>query len=163
MGYPGDSTGTIASLWAMANEHGFNVVGTTHIDFLGAPYGYEEDSSVNLTVASTIFPAYLLAELGHEVAAYNLIIISGLALSGAAMYWLVRYLGLGRLVAGWSAVVFMVFPWHLEKAQGHATVSCTSRAFRSSSSPLPGLAPARPDCAAVALLVAACVCLLHLD
>ena len=99
-GYPGDSTGTIASLWMMAHEHGYNVIGSTHVDLWGAPYGYQEDSSVNLTVASTMFPAYLLAELGYEVAAYNLVIISGLALSGAAMYWLVRYLGAGRLAAG---------------------------------------------------------------
>jgi hypothetical protein len=119
-GYPGDSTGFIAYLWAMAHGHGFNVVGTSHVDFWGAPFGYEEDSSVNLTIASTLFPSYLLAELGHEIAAYNLVVISGLALSGAAMYWLVRYLGAGRLAAGWSGVVFMVFPWHLEKAQGHA-------------------------------------------
>ena len=119
-GYPGDSTGTISYLWLLANREGFHVLGSNHIEYWGAPFGYTEDSSVNLTLALTLYPAYLIAELGHEIAAYNLIVITGFALSGAAMYWLVRWLGASTLVAGWSAVVYMVFPWHLEKAQGHA-------------------------------------------
>jgi hypothetical protein len=119
-GYPGDSTGTISYLWLMAHHEGFHVLGSNHIELWGAPFGYSEDSSVNLTLSLTFVPAYLLAELGHEIAAYNLIIITGFAFSGAAMYWLVRWLGVARSVAAWSAVVYMVFPWHLEKAQGHA-------------------------------------------
>ena len=38
------------------------------------------------------------------------------------MYALTRYLGVGRLVAAWAALVYIVFPWHLERAQHGALV-----------------------------------------
>jgi hypothetical protein len=36
------------------------------------------------------------------------------------MYGFVRYLGCGRLVAAWAALVFIVFPWHVARAE-HAS------------------------------------------
>jgi hypothetical protein len=86
----------------------------------GAPFGYEEGNGVNITFAFVYFPAYVVAELGADVAAYNAVVLSGLVLSGVAMYWLVRRLGGHPLVGAWAGLVFVVFPWHLEKAQGHA-------------------------------------------
>ena len=52
-----------------------------------------------------------------------MIALAGLALSGAAMYLLVRYLGCGRLVASWAGLVYLAFPWHLERVMaGHASL-----------------------------------------
>jgi hypothetical protein len=119
-GLGGDSTGTIAWLRSMANGPGFDVIGVRKVMTAGAPFGYEQGNGVNMTVALVYFPAYLLAELGADVVAYNLVVLSGLAFSGAAMYWLVRRLGVHPLSAAWAGLVFIVFPWHLEKAQGHA-------------------------------------------
>ena len=55
------------------------------------------------------------------VAAYNLVLLAGYVLSGAAMYALVRYLGCGRLVASWAGLVYIVFPWHLSRTP-HASL-----------------------------------------
>jgi hypothetical protein len=49
------------------------------------------------------------------------VLLSGYVLSGASMYLLVRYLGGGRLVAAWAGLVFIVFPWHLERTP-HASL-----------------------------------------
>ena len=66
-------------------------------------------------------PAVLATKLVGEIAAYNLIVLSGLVLSGASMYLLVRVIGGAPLVAAWACVAYTIFPWHLEKAQGHVT------------------------------------------
>jgi hypothetical protein len=119
-GYPGDSTGTIALLWALAHKTGYHVLGTTHMLLTGAPFGWEFSNALNVQWAFVFLPATLATKLIGEVAAYNLVILSGLVLSGAAMYLLVRRLGTTPLVAAWAGLAYTVFPWHLEKAQGHA-------------------------------------------
>ena len=120
-GQPGDSTGTIAFLWQLAEKIGYPILGMTHMTMTGAPFGWDFSNALNVQWAFAYFPAYLVAELGVEILAYNLVILSGLVLSAAAMYWLVRRLGGSALVAGWAGIVFMIFPWHLEKAQGHGS------------------------------------------
>jgi hypothetical protein len=120
-GLGGDSTGTIAGLRIMADEVGYHVVGTSDIAVAGAPFGWEQGNGVNVQSAFAYFPAYVVTELAGAVLAYNLVVLSGLILSGLAMYLLVRRLGTGRLVAGWAGLAYVVFPWHLEKAQGHAS------------------------------------------
>src|SRR5262249_46306874 len=80
-------------------------------------------NGVNVQRLWYIFPAYLAARIIGEIAAYNLIVLTGLAFSGAAMYWLVRSLVPGLVapfVAAWAGVVFIVFPLHVLKAAGHA-------------------------------------------
>jgi hypothetical protein len=120
-GYPGDSTGTIAFLWSSANETGYHLLGSTHIDLTGAPFGWDFANVLNIQWGFVFGPGVLATKLVGEIAAYNLVILSGLALSGASMYLLVRKLGGAPLVAGWAGLAFTIFPWHLEKAQGHAT------------------------------------------
>ena len=106
-----------------ANETGYNVIGTSHVSSAGAPFGYDQGNGVNLQSAFVFFPAYLITEIANEIVAYNLVVLSGLALSGAAMYWLVRWLGCSPLVAAWAGLVYIVFPWHIEKAQGHSSLA----------------------------------------
>ena len=98
-------------------------LGVSHVASAGAPFGYDQGNGVNLQSAFVFFPAYLITEVSNEIVAYNVVVLAGLALSGAAMYWLVRWLGCGRLVAAWAGLVYIVFPWHLEKAQGHPTLA----------------------------------------
>jgi hypothetical protein len=118
-GYPGDSTGTIALLSWLADKVGYHVVGTTHLSFTGAPFGTEFPNALNIQWALLFAPGTLATKLVGEVAAYNLLVVSGLALSGSAMYLLMRSLGSLPPVAAWAGLVYTIFPWHLEKAQGH--------------------------------------------
>src|SRR5512132_441077 len=120
-GLGGDSTGGMAGFRQWADEVGYHITGVSHVASAGAPFGYDQGNGVNLQSAFVYFPAYLLTEVVGEVTAYNVVVLSGLTLSGVAMYWLVRWLGCGPLAAGWAGLVFTVFPWHLEKAQGHVS------------------------------------------
>jgi hypothetical protein len=119
-GLPGDSTGTIALLWSFAEETGYHVLGTTEMKLTGAPFGWEFPNALNIQWAVVFVPAVLATKVVGEVAAYNLVVLSGLALSGPAMYLLVRRLGAHPMVSAWAGLVYTIFPWHLEKAQGHA-------------------------------------------
>jgi hypothetical protein len=120
-GIGGDSTGTIASLWEDRHEGGYHILGAYHIDLLGAPFGWLQGSAPNVQVAFAAYPAYLVSGVVGEIAAYNLIVFSGFVLSFVAMYVLARRVDAARSVALWGGLVYTVFPWHLEKAQGHAT------------------------------------------
>jgi hypothetical protein len=55
--------------------------------------------------------------LFNEVAAYNLITFAGYVLTATSMYLLIRYLRCSRLVAAWGALVMIVFPWHIARAE----------------------------------------------
>jgi O-antigen/teichoic acid export membrane protein len=108
-----DSTASIADLWRFSREGGFHIVGTTHHTTSGAPFGWDQTNALNMQVLLAYYPAYIAAKVIGAIAAYNVLTLAGFALSGAAMYLLVRYLGCGRLVAAWSAVAYIVFPFHL--------------------------------------------------
>jgi hypothetical protein len=100
-----------------------HILGVSHETATGAPFGWDQGNGVNVQRLWYIFPAFLAAKVIGEIAAYNLIVLTGLALSGAAMYWLVRSLVVGPVspfVAAWAGFVYVVFPWHVIKAAGHA-------------------------------------------
>ena len=117
-----DSTGSVAWLWTLQHETGYHILGTTHHAMSGAPLGWDEGNGLNIQWFLPYYPAYLATKLFGPVAAYNLITLAGYVLSGASMYALTRYLGCARLVAVWAAVVFVVFPWHIERAE-HASLT----------------------------------------
>jgi hypothetical protein len=122
-GPPGDSTSEIYYLWSLTHGGGFHVLGVSHVTATGAPFGWDQGNGVNVQQLWYDFPAYLATMVIGEIAAYNLIVLSGLAFSGAAMYWLVRSLVGGPaspFVAAWAGFVYVVFPWHVLKAAGHA-------------------------------------------
>jgi hypothetical protein len=121
-GPPGDSTAEIYNLWSFTHR-GFHLLGVSHETATGAPFGWDQGNGVNIQRLWYIFPAYLAAKVIGEIAAYNLIVLTGLAMSGAAMYLLVRSLVRGPVapfVAAWAGFVYIVFPWHVVKAAGHA-------------------------------------------
>jgi O-antigen/teichoic acid export membrane protein len=110
-----DAVGGVWWLWRMQHEGGYHLFGTTHHLLTGAPFGWDEANGLNLQWLLPYYPAYLATKVIGEVAAFNLVLLSGYVLSGAAMYALTRYLGCGRLVSAWAALVFVVFPWHLAR------------------------------------------------
>jgi O-antigen/teichoic acid export membrane protein len=122
IGTPGsDSTASVAWFWQARHESGFHVLGSTHHTLTGAPFGWNETNALNLQVMLPYYPTYLVAKVVGDVAAFNLATLAGYVLSGAAMYLLVRYLGCARLVAAWAGLAFIVFPWHLARAE-HASL-----------------------------------------
>ena len=123
VGFPegSDSTATIAGFWQMRHEGGYHVVGTIHHTYTGAPFGWTQPSVITTQVLLVYFPTYLLSHVIGTVAAYNVITLVGFALSGLAMYLLVRYLGCAPLVAAWAGLAFIVFPYHLAH-QEHASL-----------------------------------------
>jgi O-antigen/teichoic acid export membrane protein len=112
-----DSTGSVAWFWQARHESGFHLLGSTHHTLSGAPFGWSDTNALQLQVLLPYYPTYLLAHVVGDVAAYNLTLLAGYALSGATMYLLVRYLGGSRLVSAWAALVCIVFPWHLARAE----------------------------------------------
>jgi O-antigen/teichoic acid export membrane protein len=116
-----DSTGSVWWFWQLNHESGFHLLGTTHHTLTGAPFGWDEGNGLNLQWLLPYYPGYLATKVFGEVTAYNLVVLSGYALSGATMYLLTRLLGCGRMVAAWAALVFIVFPWHIARAE-HASL-----------------------------------------
>jgi O-antigen/teichoic acid export membrane protein len=116
-----DSTGSVAWFWQVRHESGFHLLGVTHHTLTGAPFGWDDTNVLNIQVLIPYYPTYLATYVVGAVAAYNLIILAGYVLSGAAIYLLVRYLGCGRLVSSWAALVYVVFPWHIARTE-HASL-----------------------------------------
>jgi hypothetical protein len=118
-----DMGGTVSWLWTLTQEGGYHIFGASRHTLTGAPLGWEQGNAVNLQWLLPYFPAYLMALLWGEVVAYNVTILTGLVLSSLAMYTLARRLGCTPLVAGWSGLVFMLFPWHVWRVNvGHASL-----------------------------------------
>jgi O-antigen/teichoic acid export membrane protein len=116
-----DSTGGVWWFWQLNHESGYHILGTTHHTLTGAPFGWDEGNGLNLQWLLPYYPGYLATKIVGEVAAFNLVTLSGYVLSGVSMYALTRYLGCGRLVAAWAAFAFVIFPWHVARAE-HASL-----------------------------------------
>ena len=116
-----DSSGTVSWFWRLQQE-GYHLFGSTTHVLWGAPIGWEQGNGLNIQLLLFYYPGYLATMVIGEVAAYNLVLLSGYVLSGAAMYLLARYLGCNRLVSAWAGLVFIVFPKHLEHAEHAAFV-----------------------------------------
>ena len=117
-----DATGTIWWFYSLQREGGYHLFGQTHHTLTGAPFGWDGDNGLNIQWLLPYYPAYLATKVVGEVAAHNLVLLTGYIFSGAAMFALVRYLGCARLVAAWAALVYIVFPWHLERTP-HASLT----------------------------------------
>jgi hypothetical protein len=117
-GNGGDPSGYVWDLWYNAN-HGLRFWGSTVQEVVSAPFGRVSPSSVNVTLLATVGPGWVVAKLFGPVAAYNVVALSGLALSASSMYLLVRWLGLGIAPAIWAGAAFMVFPYEQLRAVSH--------------------------------------------
>lgn len=103
-------------------EHGIPVIRDYVQGEVAVPFGRPASAAANLTLIATIGPAALITKVAGPIVAYNVLTLAGLALSGAAMYLLVRWLGLGRGPAVWAGLVFVLFPYHLFAATAFVTV-----------------------------------------
>lgn len=122
IGAPGaDSTGGAAWLWQLDREGAYHLLGTTHHTLTGAPFGWDESNGLNIQWLLPYYPAYLATQLFGSIAALNLVVLSGLVLSGCVMYALARYLGCSPLVSAWAAMAYIIFPWHLARTE-HASL-----------------------------------------
>jgi O-antigen/teichoic acid export membrane protein len=115
----GDSFGTVAWLWNLSQEGGYSIVGSTPQTLTGAPFGWEQGNGVNIQWFIPYFPAHLASGIVGDVAAYNLVILTGITLSGVAMYAVVRSLSGSRGAATWAGIAFATFPWLLTQADFH--------------------------------------------
>lgn len=116
-----DSTGGVWWLWQLNHESGYHLLGITHHTLSGAPFGWDQGNGLNLQWFLPYYPAYLATKVFGEIVAFNLVVISGYVFSGATMYLLVRYLRCSRAVAAWAAFVYIIFPWHVARAE-HASL-----------------------------------------
>ncbi len=117
-GSGGDRSGYAWDLWFNA-EHGLRLWGVTTQEVVGAPFGRPMPASANVLQIVFLGPAWVIGQFTGPVAALNLSLLLGLTLSPAAMWLLIRWLGLGLVAATWAAVAFAVFPNALIRASTH--------------------------------------------
>ena len=117
----GDQLGYLFDFWYFAT-YSLPLLADQVQDVVGAPFGRLVPAVPNLTLAATLVPATLLTKVFGAVVAYNVVTIAGLALTGAAMYLLVRWLGLGVGPAAWAGLAYTVIPYHLLAAQSWVTL-----------------------------------------
>src|SRR5262249_4598344 len=104
--FPNDAAGGAAWLEQLHKEDGFHLLGFSHHTLTAAPFGWNQGNALNFQWLLPFYPAYLVAGWFGGLVAVNLVTLSGLVLSAAAMYLLVRWLGCGALIAAWSGLVY---------------------------------------------------------
>lgn len=121
-GHGWDPAGYTWDLWRIDN-FGLHVWGVETQQSVGAPFGREAASSSNITLLTFLVPAWILSGLFSPIVAMNVTVLSGLALSGAAMHLLVRWLGAGRGPAVWAGAALMLSPWLTARAGVHVPLT----------------------------------------
>ena len=117
-GSGGDRSGYVYDVWF--NQHfGLNLWGVDVETALSAPFGRAAPGSLNLLQIVFLGPAWLVSSFAGAIAGFNAALLLGMTLGPAAMYLLVRWLGIGILPAVWAGVAFAVFPNALLRATGH--------------------------------------------
>ena len=113
-GSAGDNTGYLWDLWS--NSHyGLDLWGGGLQSHIGVPFGRTVIGGANLLLFFYTGPGWLLASLFPTIVAYNIITLTGLALAGASMYLLIRWLRLGIGAAAWAGLAFEIFPYELQR------------------------------------------------
>lgn len=117
-GAAGDNTGYIWDIWSNAS-YGLDLWAGGLQDHVGLPFGRTVIGGANLLLLFYTAPAALLGALLPPIAAYNILVLASLALTGASMYLLVRWLGLGIISAAWAGMAFELFPYEALRVTGH--------------------------------------------
>ena len=117
-GSGGDRSGYVWDVW-FSSEHGLRLWGTTVQEQIGAPFGRVQPASVNALQFAFLGPAWLVSQFTGPILAVNVSLLLGMTLGPAAMYLLIRWLGLGIAAAAWAGVAFAVFPNALIRATAH--------------------------------------------
>jgi hypothetical protein len=117
----GQSSDVTGYFWDVWNNHtnGMDLWGGSLQESLGYPFGRPGVGGANLTLLVFTGPTWLLANVMSVAAAINVVTLAGIALSGAAMYLLVRWLGLGRGPAAWAAVAYELSPYMFLRVGAH--------------------------------------------
>lgn len=120
-GIPWDPAGFTWDLWQRLQE-GMPLFGTGSTAFV-APFTIEYPAAFNLVQLAFYGPAVAVAAISTPVLAMNVMIISGIAFSGMAMYALVRWLGCGPGVSSWAGAALAIAPYVVGKAVVHAMMA----------------------------------------
>lgn len=114
-----DPAGFIWDFWQRSTE-GLGLWGDATSSLAGYPFGRGFPAAADATQLVTYGPAWIITGIAGPVVAYNVVIISGLALAGMAMYALARWLGTGPGIAAWAGGAYVIFPYIIGKAVVHA-------------------------------------------
>ncbi len=114
----GDPAGYAWDVWNAANN-GTDIWGTGVQHGVAAPFGRPVVGTGVLMQFASYGPSWLIAEIAGPEAGINIALILGVAFSGAAMYALVRWMGLSAAASAWAGLAFVVFPHHLLKIGSH--------------------------------------------
>ena len=117
-GSAGDTTGYIWDLWS--NSHyGIDLWGGGLQEHVGLPFGRTVIGGGNLLLFFYNVPGAILGTFLPTIAAYNVVVLAGMALTGASMYLLIRWLGLGIGAAAWAGMAFEIFPYEFLRVAAH--------------------------------------------
>jgi hypothetical protein len=119
LGGPSDATSTIRDYWYVAHI-GKTPFTATHDSLLGAPEGIALSPAIQ--AANGFQPAFvwLLKGAVGLVAAWNLFVLAGIALSGACMWLLLDWLGVGAIASVFGAYAYGASGYLVDKAfAGH--------------------------------------------
>jgi len=119
-GIPWDPAGFTWDLWQRLQD-GLPLFGTGSTDLI-PPFTIEYPAAFNLVQLAFYGPAVAIAAVSTPVFAMNVMIISGIAFSGMAMYALVRWLGCGPGVSTWAGAALAIAPYVVGKAVVHAVM-----------------------------------------
>lgn len=117
-GSGGDRSGYTWDVWFNA-EYGLRLWGATYQEAISQPFGRLMPASANVLQITFLGPAWIFGQFVGPVAALNMSLLIGMTLTPAAMYLLIRWLGLGIGAAVWAAAAFALFPNFLIRASGH--------------------------------------------
>lgn len=121
-GSPSDSMGYWWDIWNNS-RNGLDVWGAAVHDQLGYPFGRPIVGSGNFLLLTFTGPAMVIASFASAAATLNTLVLAGIALTGASMYLLIRWLGMGIGVAAWAGLAFMLAPYELFRAAAHVPLA----------------------------------------
>ncbi len=105
-----DPTGYYIDFWDLSH-HALPFAGTFVDTAVNVPFGRPQLASAFLEQIVSYGPAVVIAHFWSTAAGESIVAFMGLVSSAAAMYLLVRWLGGGRLAAGWAGAALMLCPY----------------------------------------------------
>ncbi len=117
-GSAGDTTGYIWDLWSNST-HGMDMWGGGVQQHVGFPFGRTIIGGANMLLLFYNAPGAILGTFLPTIAAYNVVVLAGMALTGASMYLFIRWMGLGMAAAAWAGVAFEIFPYEALRVAAH--------------------------------------------
>ncbi len=117
-GSAGDTTGYIWDVWSNST-YGMDMWGGGIQQHVGLPFGRTIIGGANMLLLFYNVPGAILGTFLPTIAAFNVVVLAGMALTGASMYLLIRWMGLGVGPAAWAAMAFEIFPYEALRVAAH--------------------------------------------